>query len=241
MPLPVLNTPYYDLTLPISGAKIKYRPFLAKEQKILLIAAESKNRKEIINAIQGIVESCCQNLPTKEPLALVDIETIFLNLRIKSVGETLKANVSCPHCKTSTELEVDLLNLTLKQTPGHTNKFQITEDIVIQMKYPNLETLRSSQPDTDTTVEFSATSIFETLEKSIECVYYGQEKIAFADCTKEEIKNFMESLSLPDIEKLTQFFVTLPSYNQEFKVACSNKECAKEYTVKVDNIYDFFT
>ena len=227
MALPVLNTPTYELTLPSTGEPLKYRPFLVKEQKVLMIAQETSNEKHILNAIGNIIESCTfgelknvHNLPT------YDIEYIFVNIRARSVGETIEVNITCPDDeKTTVPVEIDLNELKVQKVEGHTNTIQLTDTIGMTMRYPSIKNLGAYAGKKDV-----AKMTFDVIADCIENVF--DENEVYEEMSKKELHDFIEQMTTEQFEKVQEFFDTMPKLKHTIKVVNPNTEVESEIVLE---------
>ena len=205
MALPKIETPTYELTLPSQDIKVKYRPFLVKEEKILLMALESQKSDEIFQATKQIVSSCTFDALKVEELPTFDLEYIFLQIRAKSVGETTKFKVLCPDDKkTYADVEVDLTKVNVEVDDNHTNKLVVDEkrNLGVVLKYPTMNVLKSGTMENPTTEQ-----IFDVLTECVDHIYEGDKIYPAKDSTSQEIKEFFEGLSQDSFVKIKSFFV----------------------------------
>ena len=195
MPLPTIATPTYELELPSSGKKIKYRPFLVKEEKLLVLALESEDTKEISTAIKAVLKSCIQTRGVKvEQLPTFDIEYLFLNIRGKSVGEDIEVNLICPDDgKTQVPVTINIDEVQIQRTEGHTNKIKLDDKLIMEMKYPSLSEFIKN--NFDFKEENVMDQSFEMIASCIDKIYNDEEVWVAADCTKKEISTFLESMN----------------------------------------------
>ena len=217
MALPKLNTaPKYELTVPSTGEKVRFRPFLVKEQKILLIAYESKDRKNIIQAILDTIDSCVEELDVKK-LTTFDVDFIFTNIRSKSVGEKITVNMNCKSCSTPNEIEIDLdeikyenLNLDMM--------VKINEDISIKMKYPQYDYFLQNQDFFEN--KSGADTLILLVASCMESVMTEEEQFNIGDESIEEVDAFINSLSAEQFAKIQGFIEKLPKLTKEVKCSC---------------------
>lgn len=223
MALPVLNTPTYELTLPSTGEPLKYRPFLVKEQKVLMIAQETSNEKHILNAIGNIIESCTfGELKNVHSLPTYDIEYIFVNIRARSVGETIEVNITCPDDeKTVVPVEIDLNDLKVQKVEGHTNTIQLTDTIGMTMRYPSIKNLGAYAGKKDV-----AKMTFDVIADCIENVF--DENEVYEEMSKKDLHDFIEQMTTEQFEKVQEFFDTMPKLKHTIKVVNPNTEVENE-------------
>ena len=209
MPLPKIATPTYELELPSTGATVKYRPFLVKEEKVLVIALESEDNKQITNAIKAVLKSCILSKGVKvENLPTFDIEYLFLNIRGKSVGEDLEVNIICPDDKeTQVPVTINLDEIEVQRDDNHTNKIKVDDSIMMEMKYPSLDQFIKNNFDfNDNMMDQS----FDLIATCIDKIYTEDEVWASADCTKKEMKDFLEQMNSNQFKEIESFFETMP-------------------------------
>ena len=238
MALPVANTAKYELTLPSADVKVKFRPFLVKEEKVLLQALESQEQKEIINALKNIVSACTFGTLNVDELPTFDLEYVFLQIRAKSVGEVAKLKVLCPDDKTTyADVEVDLSKVDVQVDDKHTNNIVIDEDKKIGMilKYP---TLNSVDPTTDFSKGVKTETLFEIIGNSIFQIYEGEKVYNASDYKKDELNKFIESLDSKSFTKVQEFYNTMPKLIHEIEV--ENPKTKVKSKVTLQGLTDFF-
>jgi hypothetical protein len=236
MALPKIETPTYELTLPSQEIKVKYRPFLVKEEKILLMAMESQKADEIFQATKQIVASCTFNSLKVEDLPTFDLEYIFLQIRAKSVGEITKFKVLCPDDKkTYADVEVDLTKVNVEVDDKHTNKLVVDEkrNLGVVLKYPTMNVLKSGTMENPTTEQ-----IFDVLTECVDHIYEGDKIYPAKDSTQQEIKEFFEDLSQDSFVKIKSFFDTMPRLRHEIEV--TNPVTNVKSKVVLSGLNDFF-
>ena len=195
MPLPKIATPTYELDLPSTGETIKYRPFLVKEEKLLVLALESEDTKQITNAIKAVLKSCIQTKGIKiETLPTFDIEYLFLNIRGKSVGEEIEVNVICPDDEeTQVPVSINIDDIQIEVTDDHDNKIQLDDSLMMEMKYPSLEEFIKNNFDFKETNQMDQS--FALIASCIDKIYNEDEVWASADFTKKEVNEFLEQMN----------------------------------------------
>ena len=232
MPLPKIATPTHELILPSTEKKIKYRPFLVKEEKILILALESEDTKQITNAIKTILKSCILTRGIKvEELPTFDIEYIFLNIRGKSVGESIDVLVTCPDDgKTQVEHKVYIDEIQVKKDEKHNRDIKLDHSLTLRMKYPSLnEFIQSNFSVTETnTLEAS----MDIISSCIDVVYSEDESWAAADCTKKELDDWLETLNTSQFKEIETFFETMPKLTHVVKVTNPNTKVESEVTME---------
>ena len=233
MALPKLNTPTYELELPSTSEIIKYRPFLVKEQKILLIAQESGEDKEIARAMSDLVNSCTFGKIDGKTAALFDVEYIFLQIRGKSVGETVELNVLCPddgETSVSVKLAIDDINITMLE--NHTNEIMIQDDVKIVFRYPilsDMEGMLSSKSNVET--------VYQLINRCIQSIHYGDDVYNKVDITEKDIDEFVDQLTADQFESLVSFFETMPKLRHVIKV--TNPKTKKKNEVVLEGLQSF--
>ena len=236
MALPKLNTPTYELEVPSTDEKIKYRPFLVKEEKILLMAMESKDNAQIINAVKDIVKSCTFEKVDVSSMPMFDMEYIFLNIRAKSVGEISKLKVLCPDDKkTYASVELDLTKVEVQVGDDHSNKIELTDDMGIIMTYPTIDSFLESGIETvnaSNMLDVVGSCVLQIYEQKGEKVYQAK------DQTKKELTEFIESMNSGQFKKLQSFFDTMPKLKHTIKV--KNPKTKKTSDVTLSGLNDFF-
>ena len=233
MALPKLNTLTYELELPSSGEKLKYRPFLVKEQKALMIAQESEDNKLIENTFAQIINDCVFDDVDPYTMPMFDIEYLFLRIRGKSVGEKVKLNLLCPDDeKTRVDVEVNLEEVDIQMSEEHTNIIKLTEDINIIMKYPCLKDMAGF----DDTGEVS--SIFDMIKRCIFEVHDGETVYNKVDISEKELDDFIDSMSTENFEHVTKFFETMPKLYHEVEV--KNPKTKKKNKIPIEGLQSFF-
>lgn len=240
MPLPKISTPTYELELPSTGKKIKYRPFLVKEEKILIIALETEDTKQISNAIVQILSDCILTRGVKvSDLSTFDIEYLFLNVRAKSVGETVEVNVTCPDDgETTVQMEIELDSIKVKKDPSHSNIIRLDDNLSMKLKYPSLDQFVENNfevADGDNDVDKSLTMI----TSCIDIVYDSEESWNASDCSKKELKEFVEQMNTKQFKEIENFFVTMPKLSHTVKVKNPNTKVESE--VVLEGLVSFFT
>ena len=234
MGLPKLDTPTYRLTLPSTGEEIQYRPFLVKEQKLLMMAQESENDQQIVDTVGNLVQSCTFEKIDIENSPLFDIEYIFLQIRGKSIGEKIELNLICPDDeKTRVDVEINLENVDIQMNVDHTNIVKLTDDISIIMKYPSLGDLDGF--DSKGQVE----SIFDMLKRCIHEIHDGEDVYHRVDMSEKELNDFIESMSTEQFENLSAFFETMPKLQHVVEV--KNPKTKKKGEVLIEGLQSFFT
>lgn len=240
MPLPKINTPTYELELPSTGKKIRYRPFLVREEKILIMALESENMKQITDAIVQILSDCIQTKAVKvSDLSTFDIEYLFLNVRAKSVGETVEVNVTCPDDEeTQVKIEVAIDDIKIQKNKDHSNIIKLDDTLSMKMKYPSLEQFVENNFETNEDVS----DVNKSLSMIISCidvVYDQEESWSTSDCSKKELEDFVEQMNTKQFKEIENFFVTMPKLSHTIKVKNPNTKVESE--VVLEGLASFFS
>ena len=232
MPLPKIATPTYELELPSTGQSIKYRPFLVKEEKVLVIALESEDNKQITTAIKAVLKSCILTKGVKvESLPTFDIEYLFLNIRGKSVGEELEVNVICPDDgETTVPVVINLDEIEVQKDENHSNKIKIDDSIMMELKYPSLDQFIKNNFDFND--KNAMDQSFELIASCIDKVYTEDEVWATADCTKKEVKEFLESMNSQQFKEIEAFFESMPKLSHTINVTNPNTKVESEETLE---------
>ena len=238
MPLPKIATPTYELELPSTGKSIKYRPFLVKEEKVLVIALESEDTKQITNAIKAVLKNCVLTKGIKvETLPTFDIEFLFLNIRGKSVGEEIEVNIVCPDDgETNVPVFIDLDSIQVEKDDDHTNQIKLDDDLMMEMKYPSLEQFIKNNFDFQEGNQMDQS--FELIATCIDKIYNEDEVWATADCTKKEVKDFLESMNSSQFKEIEKFFESMPKLKHTIEVTNPNTKVKSE--VVLEGLASFF-
>ena len=250
MGLPIIAVPEYTLTIPSTGKEAKYRPFLVKEEKILLLAMESEKPEEIINATKKIIENCVYGDLDVNEMPTFDVEYIFLQLRGKAKGEILELKYNCPVCEAEIPLSIAIDDIKIiRQDKEHDKNVKLTEDLGIMMKYPNmaLQTKIANSDDTKPEVE----KLFETMIACIDYIYDKDTTYPSKDHTEQEMETFLESLTDNQFQKISKFFETSPILKHDVELHCKNKikskgkekkekECGYKEKITLEGLNSFF-
>ena len=233
MALPKLNTPVYTLELPSTGNELKYRPFLVKEEKILLIAMESDDEKQINEAVMNIVNECTFGEIGDPDTPLFDLEYVFLRIRGKSVGEEVSLSVICPDDeKTRVNVKLNLEDVGIQMTEDHTNIVQLTDKISLVMKYPTLNATMGYDALSDTE------KVFAMMENCVHEIHDGEDVHNIVDISKKELVDFFDSMTQDQFVKVQEFFSTMPKLRHIVQV--KNPKTKKKNDVLLEGISDFF-
>ena len=238
MPLPKIATPTYELELPSTEQTVKYRPFLVKEEKLLVLALESEDTKQITTAIKTVLKSCVLTKGIKvEQLPTFDIEYLFLNIRGKSVGEELEVKVICPDDeKTEVPITIDLDEVKVQKSEEHNNQLKLDDSLMMEMRYPSLDQFIKNNFDFKD--ENQMEQSFDLIGSCIDKIYNEDEVWATADCTKKEVKEFLESMNSSQFKDIEKFFETMPKLSHTIKV--KNPKTKVESEVVLEGLASFF-
>ncbi len=238
MPLPKIATPTYELELPSTEQTVKYRPFLVKEEKLLVLALETEDTKQITTAIKTVLKSCVLTKGIKvEQLPTFDIEYLFLNIRGKSVGEELEVKVICPDDeKTEVPITIDLDEVKVQKSEEHNNQLKLDDTLMMEMRYPSLDQFIKNNFDFKD--ENQMEQSFDLIGSCIDKIYNEDEVWATADCTKKEVKEFLESMNSSQFKDIEKFFETMPKLSHTIKV--KNPKTKVESEVVLEGLASFF-
>ena len=234
MALPKLNTPTYELEQPSTGEKIKYRPFLVKEQKTLMMAQESEDEKQIRDALASLISGCTFEAVDPFKIPIFDVEYLFLRIRGKSVGEKVDLNLLCPDDnETRVTKTINLEDINVNMKVGHTNQVEITDSIKMVMRYPTLDDLTEISSEMD-----NSEDIFKMISRCVWEIHDGEKVYNKVDISEKELEEFIESLTSVQFEKITEFFDTMPKVQHSVEV--TNPKTKKKGEVVIEGIQSFF-
>jgi hypothetical protein len=238
MPLPKISTPSYTLELPSTGQEIKYRPFLVREEKLLVLALESEDTKQITNAIKTVIKNCIETKGIKvESLPTFDIEYLFLNIRGKSVGEEIEVNIICPDDgETTVPVKINVDDIQVQKNPDHIKQIKVDDSIMMEMKYPSLDQFIKS--NFDFTADNTMDQSFELISSCIDKIYTEEEVWSTADVTKKELMEFLDQMNSTQFKEIEKFFETMPRLSHKIKVKNPNTEVESE--VVLEGLSSFF-
>ncbi len=238
MPLPKIATPSYELVLPSTKQKVKYRPFLVKEEKLLVLALESEDTKQITTAIKNVLKACITTRGIKvETLPTFDIEYLFLNIRGKSVGEEVEVNIVAPDDGvTQVKVSINLEDINVIETEGHNKEIKLDDTLRMEMKYPSLEQFikNNFEFNEDNSVEKS----FDIIGSCIDKIYNEEEVWATSDCTKKEINEFLDQMNSVQFKDVEKFFETMPKLSHKLEILNPNTNVTSE--VVLEGLSSFF-
>jgi hypothetical protein len=238
MPLPTISTPTYDLELPSTGQSIQYRPFLVREEKLLVLALESEDTKQITTSIKTVIKNCILTKGVRvEDLPTFDIEYLFLNIRGKSVGEDLEVNILCPDDEqTYVPTTINIDDIKVLKNPDHDRQIKIDDSIAMEMKYPSLDQFIKSNFDFASTNNVEQS--FDLIASCIDQIFTEEESWAAKDVPKKEINDFLEQMNSSQFKKIEKFFETMPKLSHEIKI--KNPNTGVESTVVLEGLSSFF-
>jgi hypothetical protein len=238
MPLPKIATPTYELEVPSLKKNIKYRPFLVKEEKILIIAMESEDTKQIAEAVKTVISNCILTRGIKvENLATFDIEYLFLNIRGKSVGESVDVLITCPDDGTTqVPVSINLDDIEVNVSKEHSRDIKLDDHLILRMKYPSMEEFIKNNFGDDMNVSVDDT--FDMISSCIEQIYNEEESWSSSDCTKKELADFLEQLTTNQFKQIEKFFETMPKLSHTVKL--KNPNTGVESEVVLEGLTSFF-
>ena len=238
MPLPKISTPSYELVVPSTKKKIKFRPFLVKEEKVLILAMESQDNQQIANAVKDVIAACILTRGIKvETLSTFDIEYLFLNIRGKSVGEEVEVTITCPDDnETQVPSVINLDEIKVQMDDNHSIDIKLDDEYTMRMKYPSMDEFIKTNFAVDGDVNVDDT--FKLIASCVDQVYSEEETWAGADCTKKELSQFIESLNSKQFKSIEKFFETMPKLSHTVKVTNPNTKVESE--VILEGLQSFF-
>jgi hypothetical protein len=232
MPLPKIDQPLFEMTIPSNNKKVMYRPFTVKEEKILLIAQESKDMSQVVTAIKQIITNCLVDVDP-DSLAVFDLEYIMLKLRAKAVNNEIEFTIKDPETEEEVDVKLDINDIEIERNESHTDIVNVTDDIVLKMKYPSIEylmTMGENNPD-------EAEAMFDLIRQCIDAVVQGDNVYKIKDFTQDEVNDFIDGLTSDIITKVKDFFDTMPQMKYEYKYTNKN---GKEQTFVAKGTETFF-
>jgi hypothetical protein len=243
--LPKIDVPVYECILPSNKKKVKFRPFLVKEQKLLLMATEATEVKDSVEAMKQVVKNCVLDDVDVEALAVFDLEFLFLNLRARSVSEVVKVKYKCNNvieskgideedkrCENVVDIDINVLEITPEFGEGHSNKIQLSDNLGIVFKYPTFEMVENMTGKSENEV------IFDLIIKSIDYIYDNDELYYAKDANQDELVEFIDGLTQEHLEKIKDFFDTLPKIKKDIKFECN--KCGHHEDITIEGIQNFF-
>ena len=240
MPLPKISTPTYELTLPSTGKKIKYRPFLVREEKVLILALESENPTQITNAVKTTLKDCIQTRGVKvDDLPTFDIEYLFLNIRGKSVGESVELIVTCPDDgETTVPIKIYIDEIEVTKDESHSRDIKLDESLTLRMKYPSLKQFVQNNFDFSDDGADSLEKSFEVIASCIDVIFNEDDAWSASDCTKKELLSWLDGLNSHQFKEIENFFATMPKLSHTIKVMNPNTKVESE--VVLEGLQSFF-
>ena len=240
MPLPTIATPTYELTLPSTGKKLKYRPFLVKEEKLLILALESKNQAEITNSVKDVLRECVITKGIKiDDLPTFDIEYLFLNIRAKSIGEDINLIVTCPDDKeTEVKVTVYVDEIEVVKSKDHNKDIKLDKDMTLRMRYPSLSQFIENNFDTEDESKTTVDKTFQLIADCMDTVFTKEDAWDSKDYTPDERLNFIEQLSSKQFKDVEKFFATMPKLSHTIEV--TNPNTKKKNSIGLEGLADFF-
>ena len=238
MPLPKISTPQYELELPSTGETIQYRPFLVKEEKLLVIALESEDTKQITTAIKNVIKNCIHTKGIKvESLPTFDIEYLFLNIRGKSVGEEIEVNIIAPDDETTNvPVKIDIDSIKVQFNEEHSKRIKIDDSIMMEMKYPSLDQFIKNNFDFGQNNAMDQS--FELIASCIDKIFTEDEVWSSSDVTKKELIDFLEQMNSSQFKEIEKFFETMPKLSHKLKITNPNTKVESE--VVIEGLASFF-
>ena len=238
MPLPTIATPTYELVLPSTKQEIKYRPFLVKEEKLLVLALESEDNKQVSSAIKSVIKACILTRGIKvEELTTFDIEYLFLNIRGKSVGEEVEVNIIAPDDETtSIPVKINLDDIQVIENEEHTKTIKLDDTLMMEMKYPSLDQFIKNNFDLQGGNQMDQS--FALIASCIDKIFSEEEVWATADCTKKEVNEFLESMNSSQFKEIEKFFETMPKLKHVITI--TNPQTKVESEVVLEGLASFF-
>ena len=240
MPLPTIATPTYELILPSTGKKLKYRPFLVKEEKLLILALESKNQAEITNSVKDVLRECVITKGIKiDDLPTFDIEYLFLNIRAKSIGEDINLIVTCPDDKeTEVKVTVYVDEIEVVKSKDHNKDIKLDKDMTLRMRYPSLSQFIENNFDTEDESKTTVDKTFQLIADCMDTVFTKEDAWDSKDYTPDERLNFIEQLSSKQFKDVEKFFATMPKLSHTIEV--TNPNTKKKNSIVLEGLADFF-
>jgi hypothetical protein len=238
MPLPKISTPTYELELPSTEQKVKYRPFLVREEKLLVLALESEDTKQITTAIKTVIKNCIETKNIKvETLPTFDIEYLFLNIRGKSVGEDIEVNLICPDDEeTTVPVTIAVDDIQVQKNENHSKQIKVDDSIMMEMKYPSLEQFIKS--NFDFSGENQMEQSFDLVASCIDKIYTEDEVWVASDVTKKELVDFLDQMNSAQFKEIEKFFETMPKLSHTVKI--KNPKTGVESDVVLEGLSNFF-
>ena len=223
-----IATPTYTDEVPSTGTKVKMTPFRVADEKALLIASESKDTKQMINALKSVIGNCVEGMPVDD-MATFDLEYLFLKLRSVSVGETTEVGIKCKECGGATKQSIDISTVEVVKSESHNNKIKLDDNLMFIMKYPDVDNI---------SLESSFDDVVKMVSESVDTIFYGEEGIKITDAEKEDLVDIINNLSSKHYKLLMEFFETMPKLRKDVTFTCEH--CKTENKIALEGLADFF-
>jgi hypothetical protein len=240
MPLPILQSPKYEVKIPSTGKKVTYRPYLVKEEKILMIAMESGDQKQILNAMKEVISNCSFGKIEADSLCTFDLEYIFLKLRSKSVGETSKIKIKCEKCETSTSIEINLDSIEIDMTNRPESNIKLTDDVGVTMSWPKMKAATELAVSNEKESDSKVGSAIDVIISCIDSIYDKTKVYKSSEQTKEEMMQFIDSLNQSQFAKIQEFIEAMPKLEHLAKFKCSDPKCGHQNEITLSGMQNFF-
>jgi hypothetical protein len=237
MALPMNSTPIYSLTVPSSGKEVKYRPFLIKEEKALLLAHQSEDTKVMVDSLKNVIKDCIKDNIDVNDLATFDLEYIFTQIRAKSVGELVELYLKCDTCedeKAVAKVDIDLTTLQVDKSADHSTRINLFDDVGVVMKYPTIDVIKKLENIENADLD----QVFNIVVECIDSIYTTNELFHAKEQTKAELLEFLNNLSSDQFKKIQSFFETMPKLKKDIKYTCP--VCSKEHEKTLEGLNSFF-
>jgi len=233
--LPKLDSPTYELKVPSTGELVSYRPYLVKEEKILMMAMESNDTNQMMNAVKNVIRSCTSDAIDVNTLAMFDIEYIFTQLRAKSVGETSTIKVNCRKCESSNEVDANLENVRVDVPQSDTQTIALTDTVGVSLRYPSVDAMIKAQADES---KSDVDRVFDLIIACVDSIYSGDEIFDAKEQSSKELSEFIESLSTQQFNKVRDFIESIPSAVIDVEFMCMS--CSEHNSFEVKGLGNFF-
>jgi len=235
MALPKLDSPTYQLKVPSTGESVSYRPYLVKEEKLLMMAMESNDTNQMMNAVKNVIRSCTSDSVDVNALAMFDIEYIFTQLRAKSVGETSTIKVKCQSCDASNEVDVNLEEVRVDVPDSSTQTIALTDNVGVTLRYPAVDVMVKVQADEK---KSDVDKVFDLITACIDSIYSGDEIFDAKEQSPSELKEFIESLNTQQFNSIREFIESIPSASIDVSFTCVS--CSEQNSFEVKGLGNFF-
>lgn len=239
MPLPIIETPKYETKLPSTGKKIQYRPYLVKEEKMLMIALESGDQKQIIQAVKDTIYSCTLGKIDANNMPIFDMEYMFLRIRSKSVGEISKLNLKCVKCENTTKVEVNLDEIQINTENLPSNRIQLTDTIGVVLNWPRVDLIAELSEENSGSTQSNSKLAFDVIIGCIESIFDDKQSYPALEQTKEELNQFIESLNQEQFLKIQKFIEAMPKLQHNIEFDCAH--CKEKNSLLIKGIQNFFS